>query len=169
MKKMFFMMVLAIVGVATASAQFEAGGKTLSGRLTGLDFMYSTLDKESLATVDLSLAGSYFVANNFAVEALFGIKASNYSYDGKSMGKSNSVKFGIGARYYVWNALFAGVSYQGEKEKDYDLINFLNVGVGYTYYITDNVFFEPTIVFNKMLEKDSPSTFGLSIGIGVNF
>ena len=169
MKKIIFLMALAIVGVATASAQFEAGGKTLSGRLTGLDFTYSSKDKSSIAMVDLSLAGSYFVANNFAVEALFGITAENRSYDGTSYYKDNAVQFGIGARYYVWNALFAGVGYQGHKIKDVDLINFLNVGVGYTYYITDNVFFEPTIVFNKMLEKDSPSTFCLQIGIGVNF
>lgn len=164
------MMVIAIAGFATANAQFKAGDKTLSGKLTNFNFGYIVGDNDySAINVDLSVAGSYFVIDKLAVEAMLGITSSKYSVGDYSSDASTGFGFGIGARYYVWDALYAGLTYQGQKNTDQDLINLLNIEVGYDYYITDNVFFEPAVYFTKNLNDGGRSKFGLSIGIGVNF
>ncbi|MDR2057561.1 MAG: hypothetical protein LBP83_04640 [Dysgonamonadaceae bacterium] len=167
MKKTFLIMLVAVFGVVSASAQFEAGKKTLSGKVTGFNFGYTTGENDyKEINVDLGVAGSYFIIDKLAIEALVGL-SSNKVGDGDA---ATGFEFGIGARYYFWNALYGGLAYKGAKFQDIDLQNFLNVEVGYDYYITDNVYFEPAIYFNKgFSDINKNSTFGLSIGIGVNF
>ncbi|GHV25231.1 hypothetical protein FACS1894176_03210 [Bacteroidia bacterium] len=44
------------------------------------------------------------------------------------------------------------------------------IEVGYDWYLTENVYFEPAVYFEKGFgDADGVSQFGLSIGIGVNF
>jgi hypothetical protein len=90
--------------------------------------------------------------------------------DGVDAVNSTGFGFGVGARYYFYQGLYAGLGYQGFKAKDIDLASYGNIQVGYDYYITDNVFFEPAVYFKKGFSKvDKSNEFGLSIGIGVNF
>jgi hypothetical protein len=167
MKKVILVMAMAIVGVATMNAQFTKGGKTLSGRLTGFDFGVTSHDGGGDATINvgLDINGSYFVADNFAITAGIGLNSW-------AQGDDNSTDFGfnVGARYYFLGGLYGGLGYEGWKPNKGDLLSYGNVQVGYDYYITDNVFFEPAVYFSKGFSKgDKDSTFGLSIGIGVNF
>ncbi|GHT48624.1 hypothetical protein FACS189440_12690 [Bacteroidia bacterium] len=167
MKKVILVMVIALVGIGTVNAQFTKGGKTLSGRLTGFDFSYATGDNDyKNLNVDLSIAGSYFVADNVAINAIVGLSSNKYLENDAT----TNFTFGVGARYYFLGGLYAGLAYQGVQVQDVDLANYGNLEVGYDYYITDNVFFEPAVYFAKGLSNvDKSSTFGLSIGIGVNF
>ena len=148
------------------SAQFSQGTKTLSGSLTGFDFGLSGADGLDDFNVDLGVNGSYFVIDNLAVTAGFGIG----SYKAKDVDAVTNFNFEIGGRYYFWEALYGGIKYRGEKYQDVDLLNFGKIEVGYDYYITENVFFEPAIYFEKGFgDSNKWSNLGLSIGIGVNF
>ena len=162
-------MFVAVLGVATANAQFEKGGKTLSGSLTGLslDFEKTKDVDDMLINFGLMAKGSYFVADNLAVTAGLGF---NYLKQGDFI-DSNTFNFEIGGRYYFYQALYGALAYEGSKSKDVDMESWGKLEVGYTYYITDNVFFEPALYY-KMgfgdMTKDV-SHFGLAVGIGVNF
>ena len=166
MKKVFLIMLAVLLGFTTANAQFEKGGKTLSGRLSGLDLSFGKSNGENFLNANLSLAGSYFVADKIAVEGLLGVQTEKYG----DLDAATAFTFGIGARYYLYEGLFAGVAYQGVKLQDVDLLSYLDAQIGYDYYITENVFIEPAFHFVKGISSlDKSSTFGLSLGIGVNF
>ena len=167
MKKVIFMLVAAFC-VVTASAQdhFKAGDATLSGKLTGLDFVIGIPDGggDNVSSVNFGIDGSYFVIDKLAVTAGFGLYSSSSDY------VPTIFNFSIGARYYVWDAVFAGIAFGGEKYEDVDLMSFIGVQAGYTYYLSDKVFFEPALFFQKGLsDLNKDSAFGLSIGIGINF
>ncbi|MDR0864524.1 MAG: hypothetical protein LBO74_06280 [Candidatus Symbiothrix sp.] len=169
MKKVILMMLVAVLGVATANAQFLKGGKTLSGSLTGFDFGITNIDgvDDSRINVDLGINGSYFVIDNLAITAGVGLNSYKFGdFDGTGF------DFTVGARYYFWQALYGGLAYIGEKSpsEGSDFLSAGKIEVGYDYYITDNVFFEPAIFFKQGFgDKNKVNTFGLSIGIGVNF
>ncbi|MDR0798310.1 MAG: hypothetical protein LBN18_00910 [Dysgonamonadaceae bacterium] len=170
MKKVILFMLVAVLGLTTANAQdhFKAGDKTLSGQLTGFDFSYTKIDKSNKLNVDLSIYGSYFVIDNLAITAGVGINSEKQ----KDVDGTTGFNFSIGARYYFYDALYAGVAYKGYQsgEKDAKLESRARIEVGYDYYLSDNVFFEPAIYFEKGFgDIDKLSQFGLAIGIGVNF
>lgn len=180
MKKIIFVMLIAALGITSASAQFEKGTKTLSGNLTGLglDFTKATdgggLDDQ--ITFGIQAKGNYFVANKFAVMAALGFnygKAHIHNMDGSSGDdtySTNTFSFEIGPRYYFWKCMYGSVSYLGSKMKDFDYQNWAKAGVGATLYINDNVFFEPELYFKQGLgDIDIYSNLGLSIGVGVKF
>lgn len=158
-------MLVAVLGAATMNAQFEKGGKVLSGQLTGFNLSYET--ESELFNFGIQAAGAYFVADNFAVEAMLGLGIAKMSENDAY----TSFGFGVGARYYFYNALFAGVDYQGWTATDEDLASYGTIKVGYTCYIKENVFFEPAVYFQRGLSDNTGKTneIGLSIGIGVNF
>jgi len=167
MKKVFLVLAIAL-GVVSVNAQdhFKAGDVTLSGQATGLDFRIKSIEGVSDSQMDLTFGidGSYFVIDNLAVTA--GVLLQSYKFGSNS---STNVGFTIGARYYVYDALFAGVAYEGIKPDKIDLINSATFKVGYSYYFSDKVFFEPALFFNKGFgDFNKTSTFGLSIGIGIN-
>jgi hypothetical protein len=168
MKKVILVMVVALVSVATVSAQFTKGGKTLSANVTGLDFGITSVKDvdDSPINFGLGITGSYFVIDNLAITAGLG-----FDYYKEGDYNTNRFNFEIGGRYYVYQGLFAALAYEGAKEKDFDLAGYGRIQLGYDLYITDNVFFEPALYFKKGfgdLTKDI-TQFGLSIGIGVNF
>jgi hypothetical protein len=168
MKKVILMMTIAVFGFASANAQFEAGKKTLIAKSAGLDFGVLKFkgDKESSIALNFGIEGSYFVADNFAVKAGFSIDSEKYGDD-----SNTDFGFNIGAKYYLYKALYAGLSYEGHQPgyKDADFLSYGKLEIGYDYYITDNVFFEPAIYFRQGFSKPESTKFGLSIGIGVNF
>ena len=170
MKKVIFILV-AVLGFATANAQdhFKAGDVTLSGKVTGLDFSIMNYDgvDDSYINVDFGIDGSYFVIDRLAVTAGVGLQSTKFGDD-----SNTDINFTIGARYYVWDALFAGIAYTGVKRGDEgaDLLNYGGIQVGYTYYLSDKVFFEPALNFNMGFgDTNKVTQFGLSIGIGINF
>jgi len=168
MKKVILIMLVAVLGISTASAQFEKGAKTLSANVTGLSLDFTKVKDADDMQIDFGFMakGSYFVIDNLAVTAGLGFE---YSKLGDL--NSNAFAFEIGGKYYFYEALYAGLAYEGLKIKDIDMESWGKLEVGYTYYITENVFFEPALYFKQGFgdaTKDF-SKFGLAVGIGVNF
>ena len=168
MKKISLIVLAAIFGIATASAQFEQGAKSLTARTTGLGFESVSNDGNAMySKFNLGVAGTYFVIDKLAVVA--GVDVNYVKPDG--IDATTTIDFEVGARYYVWEALFAGVSYVGESVTDEDLQSNVKINVGYTWYLTENVFFEPTLYYQLGFapEENKINVFGLQVGIGVNF
>jgi hypothetical protein len=168
MKKVILMTVVALLGVTLVSAQTEAGKKTLVAKSAGLDFGIQKFkgDDDSSIALNLGVEGSYFVIDNLAIKAGFVIDSEKYGDDSET-----DFGFTVGGKYYFYKALYGGLSYEGYKPgyKGADFLSYGKVEVGYDYYITDNVFFEPAIYFKQGFSKPESTQFGLSIGIGVNF
>ena len=161
-------MLVAVLGVATANAQFEQGKKTLSANATGLGLDFTKVKDVDDMQIDFGFRakGSYFVIDNLAVTAGLG-----FGYTKMGDFNSNAFNFEIGGRYYFYQALYGALAYEGSKAKDVDMESWGKLEVGYDFYITENVFFEPALYFKKGFgdaTKDI-SRFGLSVGIGVNF
>jgi hypothetical protein len=173
MKKMFLIMLVALLSATAVNAQFTKGGKTLSGRLSGFDFEYDFADYDKMLAVNLSIAGSYFVADNLAITAEVGLFSSKYEtkYAQQTYtDNSTNFTFGAGVRYYFSGGLYGGLAYTGILNNYGDYGSILHLEVGYDYYITDNVFFEPAIYYEPSLYgSNSRSAVGLSIGVGVKF
>jgi opacity protein-like surface antigen len=167
MKKVILLALIAIAGVATANAQFTKGSKTLFAKSTGLDFGITSIDgvDDSRISLDLSVGGSYFVIDNLAITAGVGIQSQSFGDENET-----AFDFTIGAKYYFYKGLYAGLAYEGAKFEKLDLQSAGKIEVGYDWYLTDNVYFEPAVYFQKGFgDIDGISQFGLSIGIGVNF
>lgn len=167
MKKVLLLTIAMMVGLVANAQDFTKGTKTFSANATGLDFGVTKVkDADDIINFGIVGKGSYFVIDNLAITAGLG-------FDYEKMGdvNTNAFAFEVGAKYYFYNALYAGVGYQGLKAKDVDLASFAKVEVGYDIYISERVFFAPAVYFQKGFgdtAKDITS-FGLSVGVGVNF
>ena len=182
MKKVILMMFVVVLCVTTANAQltkdeknqvdkktlFEKGGKTLSASFSGLDLGFSGVDKLDNFNLDFGVRSSYFIADNFAVMAGLGINFSS------PKGEDSYAEFNVevGAKYYFWEAMYGGLAYKGYRHTFMDdWLSSCRFEVGYTYHITNNVFFEPALYYTRGLSdliKDQ-AKLGLSIAIGVKF
>jgi hypothetical protein len=164
MKKIVLIAAVLVLSASVASAQFAKGDAFLSGNVTGLDFSRSSLDGYSVTNLGLQAAGGYFLSDVIALEATLGgnfIKA-------KDVKANKSFTYGIGARAYATENFFAGVGLRGIKDDGNNL--YLGIQAGYDYFISEKVFFEPALYFQKGLSKiDKSNTFGLKLGIGVKF
>ena len=151
MKKFGLVLMVAVFGVMSASAQFEAGRKTLTAKASGLDFTYAkTKDVDKgVINFDLGAQGSYFVIDNLAITAGVGFDYLKYYEEDAE----NAFTFTIGAKYYFYKGLYGGLAYEGLKASEGDLVSAAKVEVGYDIYISDNVFFEPAVFFGKGLDK----------------
>jgi len=160
-------MLVAVLSASAANAQFEKGRKTISAGVSGFDIGFSGVNGLDIFNLDLGARGSYFFANNFA--AVVGLGANFVSYDGDS---ATNFNFEVGARYYFWDAMYGGLSYNGCKYEGVDdLESVCQLEVGYTYHISNSVYFEPALYYQMGfgdLRKDY-SKLGLSIGIGIRF
>jgi hypothetical protein len=125
----------------------------------------------STTSLELSAGGGYFVLDRLAVsgEIAIGVaKATNVD-------AATSFGLGLGARYYLFKGLFAGVAAGGSKVSGYDDIQgFFGGELGYDIFVTDHVFFEPALHVSKDFildgfEMADGITFGLSFGIGIKF
>ena len=186
MKKVILIMLVAVLGISTASAQFEKGAKTLSANVTGLGLDFTKVKDADDTQINFGLMakGSYFVIDNLAVTAGLG-----FDYEKEGDYDSSLFRFEVGGKYYFYQALYGGLAYEGSKAGKYtvsepiegigvveaeinpDMESWGKLEVGYTYYITENVFFEPALYY-KMGFGDATkdiSKFGLAVGIGVNF
>ncbi len=158
MKKILFLTMAAVVVSFSANAQ--QGDWVIGGKLTGLDLTHSFKEGYSQTTFDLAATVGYFATDKFMLDVTLGIGAG----EGYS-----SFNFGVGARYFFYDNFFARVGYEGVKTKGTDFGSVIGVSVGYDYFISDKVFFEPAIFFKKNLAKGTANQIGLSMGLGVKF
>lgn len=161
MKKVILLMLVAVLGAASASAQFEKGVKRIKAQATGLDFNFSDKD------VDLTIGAeaSYFLATNVALKAGIGFDWDNV----EDKDATSTFHLTVGSDYYFYRMLYGGVALDFRKVKGIDFETAIQLEIGATYYIVDNVYINPAIYFNSGLGTSSSARFGLGLGLGVNF
>jgi hypothetical protein len=160
MKKLFLAAIIAFMGIASASAQFEKRQFYGGASASGLGISYSETTKFAFG---LDLLGGYTFADNWMVLAEVG-----YNYH-----NSNTQSFTVGARcryYIVQNGIFlsAGATYQHLFENYDDF--YLTPEVGYCFFLNRHVTLEPSVYYNMSLSDfGNKSRFGLKVGIGFFF
>jgi hypothetical protein len=174
-----------------AYAQFNQG-RWLAGGSLGFS---ATTDKSKSdqATVtnshstDFSLTPDvgYFIIDNLAVGGALNLSASSTKFEGSSR-KNSSAIFALApfARYYLDPGIFfqAQVGFGSHTDKTTDIVNnatvtrttkggvgLWGIGVGYAYFLTDNVAIEPLLSYQSVSAKDKDSdTKDITSGIYFN-
>lgn len=159
MKKALLIMVVALFAMATMNAQ--KGDFTLSTKITGFDLAFGEDDQMKF---NLAVAGSHFLTDKVAVEAILGFAYEDNGYDDAS-----AITFGFGAKYYFWETLFGGLAYQGTKYSEIDLVSHLHLSVGYDIFISEKVFVTPGLYYAIGVSDTAANVFGLSLSFGMKF
>lgn len=160
---LFVIAVVSMAWGAHAQERFSKGDVFLGGRLTGLDMRYSTVEGESAFNFSLQAGGGYFVSNKFAIDGTLGV-----AYEDAS--ESTLFVFGMGLRYYPTDKFYVRAGYELDKISHIDPLSYVHFEAGYDFFVSENVFLEPSVYFSQGLsEWDESSTIGLSFGIGVRF
>ena len=167
MKKFLIFSVIAMF-VANVSAQNEQGSTLLFGQTTNFNFAYRSNEDAHLTTLQLGADCGYFVVKNLAITAGLGYKFQKQGYKDYSYGSGDSFfTFDAGLRYYFVKQLFAGAGMMMATDFD-EFAIYGGLEVGYDIYISQKVFFEPSINFFKgFSDIDKSAAFGFSFGIGV--
>lgn len=146
-----------------ANAQdFSKGDWMLNASVSELNLDFSS----SATSLNIGANAGYFISNKFAVEAQLGVDYTKLdNVDG-----ATNFAFGAGVRYYPVSNLFARARYLGTKlEGVDDLSSSLGVAVGYDWFLSEKVFFEPALEYRRGLGDGGGNNLGLSLGIGVKF
>lgn len=156
MRKKLIAMTMALLGVATANAQFSEGKGYIGGSLTGLNMNYSGAGKFCYG---LQAQGGYMFADD-----IMGLATVGYDHSGV-----DKLTLGVGGRYYIeQNGIYLGVNCKyTHVEGGHD--DFMpGVEVGYAFFINRSVTIEPAIYYDQSLKNHSDySTIGLKIGLGI--
>jgi opacity protein-like surface antigen len=167
MKKVFLSAVATVMVMVGASAQdFARGDFFLGAQSTNLGLNH-TFGKGIVANTNfnLNLYGGYFFADMFAVDAMFGVNFVKM----KGADTNSGFTFGAGVRYYPVDNLFARLSYRGDTSTGVKLASTVGIELGYDVFLSDDIFFEPTIYYARTLSGTKANGLGLSLGIGVMF
>ena len=153
-------MTLAILGVATANAQFTKGTKRIAAQTSAFDLNFGS----HVTNFNIGAKGSYFIINNLAVKAGIG-----FDYRKEKKSDTNTFNFEVGADYYFYKIFYGGFGFSFDKPKSIDLQSAIKLEAGASYYIAQNVYVNPAIYYKSGLGDNKVSRFGLEMGIGVNF
>lgn len=179
MKKIILGATIAAMGLfTTANAQIQKGNWMVGGSLVSANFGLNT---GGAYDIQLTPKGAYFIEDNVALGGYvtLGIQGAK--------GSNTVFNYGVGAlgRYYLspnekgidnllkhgrWFAE-ANVGIGGESQKGSDSTTGLDygVGVGYAYFITENIGLEGLLKYNGNLGFGSrASSSRLGIGLGFN-
>ncbi|MBQ9363020.1 MAG: outer membrane beta-barrel protein [Bacteroidaceae bacterium] len=160
MKKTILAAIFTVMGIASASAQFEKGQFYGGASASGLGISYSETTK---FTFGLEALAGYTFADNWMVMADLGFNYHN----------SETQSFSIGARcryYIVQNGIFLslGAKYLHEFENYDDF--FITPEVGYSFFLNRHVTLEPSVYYNMSLtDFGDKSRFGIKVGFGFFF
>jgi len=171
MRKVFLTSVLALSVLSATFAQDFYSGMTLwKARTTGMDLSILTGDYK---TIDLNLSGEgvFFLSNWFAFTGLVGLDITKVGDADATVG----VGVGVGTRFYIPpTGFFLGVGIDGYKYEKSDFIPRIKAETGYTLFVLEHVFLEPSLTVSKEYYTD-PGKFSdalrldVSFGIGVEF
>jgi len=189
MKKIVTVIALALIS-SGAFAQYNQGGILLNG---GLGFRSTTQKSESGGTTTtlgkqtdftFNPRVGYFFINNLAAGLTFDVTSSMRKPEGSS-GKSGSSLTTIGpfVRYYLDQGLFfqGEIGFGGNVDKSvtgntttttkYSATKW-DVGVGYAYFLGDNIAIEPLVYYGmlNLKNKDTNGKYkenGLGIQLGL--
>lgn len=168
MKKIILIAAMAVAAIGASAQDWNKGDWFVGAQTTGLGLNYGFLDKASQTDFNLSVNGGYVFANKFAADATLGFDTWSVK-DGVS---SSTFTYGIGVRYYPVGNWFARVGFDGAAIKDADENPmYAGLTLGYDWFVSEKVFFEPAIYYKKGLNDkiDETNNLGLQLGIGVRF
>lgn len=159
MKKIIFALLLLIVGVNTANAQFAKGTKYVGASLSGLGLSYSSDQKFRFG---LDATAGYFMGDCFMLRG-------TVTYDHTK--QIDDVSIGAGVRYYFDQCgvyLGAGADYVHYTPSDNDVQ--IPLEVGYAFFVNRYITIEPSLYYKMSLDSFSKkSTVGARIGLGFYF
>lgn len=159
MKKIPTLLILLLLAVTTAHAQFEQGKKYVGASLSGLGLSYSDNERFRFG-VDAS--AGYFVADCLMLHASAGYEHTRNLDD---------VRVAAGARYYFDQCgifLGAAAEYDHFTKSNNDVM--IPVTIGYAFFINQYLTIEPSLYYKMSLHDFSGnSTVGASIGLGFYF
>lgn len=133
MKKILFALLLLIVGVNTANAQFAKGTKYVGASLSGLGLSYSSDQKFRFG---LDATAGYFMGDCFMLRG-------TVTYDHTK--QIDDVSIGAGVRYYFDQCgvyLGAGADYVHYTPSDNDVQ--IPLEVGYAFFVNRYITIEPS-------------------------
>lgn len=160
MKKVMFTLLLALMGVTSAFAQFEAGKFYLGADLQGVGISYSEYNKFHLG---IDAHAGYMIDDDFLL-----IGDVGFNYEKKD---AQQVTLGAAGRYFIQqNGIFIqlGAHYLHEAKSFNDFI--LTPEVGYCYFVNGHLTLEPSVYYDMSITNfTSKSKFGLKIGLGWYF
>lgn len=160
MKKVLFTMLFALIGVVSASAQFERGTYYTGIGLDGVGLSYSNYNK---LHIGVGAHAGYMIEDNIMLLADVG-----FNYEKKD---AQQVLLGAAGRYYIeQNGIFlqAGVHYMHEAPKFNDLV--ITPEVGYCYFLGRHLTIEPSVYWDMSITSFSDkSKFGVKVGLGLYF
>lgn len=149
-----------VVAVSANAQDFNKNDWFLNARISGLELSHTFVDGASATTFDFGFGGGYFFADKFAIDAMLGVGIIE---------DLSVFTLGAGVRYYPVGNLFARVGYDGTKVEDLDFASMLGLTIGYDWFLTEKVFFEPGVYYKKNLADGGANQIGLSLGLGVKF
>lgn len=166
MKKMILLAAAAVMAAVSANAQdFNKSDWYFGAQSTGLVLQHRFIDGNSATDFDLNAVGGWFFADKFAADAMLGFDYAKWQgYDA-----DHALNFGAGVRYYPFGNLFARLGYNGQAANGREVVSYLDAKVGYDLFLSEKVFFEPAVYYEKNLAKGGENILGLSFGIGVKF
>lgn len=153
-------MLFAIIGMASASAQFEQGKKYLGVGFDGVGISYSEHTKFHLG---LAAKAGYMIEDNTLLIGDLGFNFQNKD--------AQQVILGGAFRYFFeQNGIFlqGGLHYLHEAASLNDLQ--ITPEVGYCFFVNGHLTIEPSVFYDISLGHFSDmSKFGLKIGLGWYF
>lgn len=160
MKKVFITILLAIIGVASASAQFEIGKKYLGIGINGLDISYS---EHTNFSIGLATKAGYMIEDDVMLIGDLGFNLRNKD--------AQEIVVGGAGRYYIeQNGIFlqVGAHYIHEAPNFNDVT--ITPEVGYCFFLNRHLTVEPSVYYDMSLTSFSnKSKFGLKVGLGWYF
>ncbi len=186
MKKSFFTLTLIAFCAYGAVAQVEQGKILASGSLAFSSSSYksqydgNTMYDFNTTTVQLSPRLGFFITDAVAVGAGLGFATSTLKNE-NSKGTETSVSLSPFVRYYLPQGAFGQAEVgigssklKGEGEQKTN--DFLwSLGVGYAYFLNDNVAIEPMVSYNAATNTDADdtkykqktNTISLAVGLSI--
>lgn len=166
MKKIILVAALTVMGMGANAQEWSKGDWFLGAQSTSLNLQHRFTDGSSGTDFDVNAVGGWFFANKFSVDGMLGFDYAKV----KNTNANHAFNFGAGIRYYPVGNLFARVGYNGQLNfKTGNLLSYLDAKVGYDIFLSEKVFFEPAVFYEKQLGDAKENILGLSIGIGVKF
>lgn len=160
MKKVFITMLLAIVGFASASAQFEANKFYVGSTLNGLNLSYSDTKNLSLG---FGAQGGYMFEQDWLA-----IGEVGFDFQHKDV---MNVYVGGKCRYFIeQNGIFlqAGAKFIHSYKSYNDVV--ITPEVGYCFFLNKHLTVEPSVYVDLSLGDFAKRTeFGIKLGLGWYF
>ncbi len=161
------MATIAVMIVGSANARgFNKGDWFFGAHTTSLSFIHRCIDESSATDFNLRGVGGWFFADRFAIDVMTGVYYAKVN-DSDGVGYFD---FGAGVRYYPVGNLFARVGYNGQAKFSGGRVpSYLDAKIGYDFFLSDRIFFEPAAYYEKNILTGEENIFGLSIGFGLKF